>query len=221
MMRMARLSRLMQAPPASVYGKRRIARAEPVILALRLPDGGDGQALQVAHGPLPFSIWQGQDAFVTSLRTFWATQTFRPRARGAQGTTWVELWIAYEMAFGSCPRTNRAREVDGLLGPRPHARVMLANFTAASRWLLLPCLIVHPTLFGGTATRGLALKHLVVSTTTATLDACFCGDPDVYKGVQLRVLALRGVTAASAQACRDGRPISLRKRPLSMTTPVP
>ena len=62
---------------------------------------------------------------------------------------------------------------------------------------------------------------MAVSTTTAALDACFCWDPGFYKEVQLRVLSLRGVTAATAQACREGRPISLRKKPLNLTTPVP
>ena len=48
-----------------------------------------------------------------------------------------------------------------------------------------------------------------------------CWGPDFYMEVQLRVLALRGVTAATAQACRDGRPIALRKRPLNLAVPAP
>ena len=101
-------------PPASIYGKRRMARAEPVILALRPPAGGEGQALQLAYGPLPFSSWQGHESFVANLRVFWAAQTFRPRARGVQGTTWIELWVAYEMTYGGCPRTAKIR---GAVGP--------------------------------------------------------------------------------------------------------
>ena len=169
-------------PPASIFGKRRMARAEPVTLALRAPAGGEGQAFQLAYGPLPFSSWQGHESFIANLRGFWAALTFRPRARGVQGTTWVELWIAYEMTYGGCPRKAKARGSDGPLDIRPQARVLLANFSAASRWLLRPSLIGYPTLFGGTATRGLAFKHLAVSTTTAALDACFCWDPGFLQG---------------------------------------
>ena len=108
-------------PPASIFGKRRMARVEPVTLALRAPAGGEGQALQLAYGPLPFSSWQGHESFIANLRGFWAALTFRPRARGVQGTTWVELWIAYEMTYGGCPRRPKHEGAVGpwILGPRP------------------------------------------------------------------------------------------------------
>ena len=57
----------------------------------------------------------------------------------------VELWIAYEMTYGGCPRTAKARGSSGPLDIRPQARVLLVNFSAALQVAspAKPCRVPH------------------------------------------------------------------------------
>jgi hypothetical protein len=60
------------APLASIYGRRRMARAEAVALAIRAPGLERGQPLGLGYGPHLPSQWAGQAGFLESLRAFWA-----------------------------------------------------------------------------------------------------------------------------------------------------
>ena len=80
------------------------------------------------------------------------------------------------MMYGSSPRSARAQTRESPLEPTTQAPVLLFNYMAASKWMLRPLLLVRPTFLGGASTRGLALKHLAMSTTTAAVDACVWGN---------------------------------------------
>ncbi len=81
------------------------------------------------------------------------------------------------MTFGICPRSARTMGQEWPLDSRAPARVQLYNFMAASKWMLGPLLLAFPSFLGGAAARGLALRHLAVSTTTAAWMPAFVGMP--------------------------------------------
>jgi hypothetical protein len=94
-----------------------MARAEAVTLAIMALGQEQGQPLGLGYGPHQPSQWAGQTRFLENLRAFWAALVCRDRERGERGTTWVELWIAYEMEHGSCPRAARGERCASPLEP--------------------------------------------------------------------------------------------------------
>ena len=60
-------------PPKSIFGRRRLARAEAITLDLssRPASGMPTSPLGIAAGPLPKTRWHGDTVFLGELRPFW------------------------------------------------------------------------------------------------------------------------------------------------------
>lgn len=159
--------------------------------------------------------------FGDKLSAFWTDLDLRHRPRGERGTSWVELWVAFEALRGDCPGAPEQMGARPRLEVKPYARTLLYNFMAASKWLLGPETVRHPTLLGTATTRGRNLRHLAVATTTAAIDAKVIWPGWLWEEIQCRVLQLRGTSQYLLQRCRGGQTVTLRTRPLLMGRPAP
>ena len=162
-----------------------------------------------AHGPRRHSRWAKSMHFGDRLSAFWTDLDLRHRPRGERGTSWVELWVAFEALHGACPGAPGQMGARPRLEVKPHARTLLYNFMAASKWLLGPETVRHPTLLGTATTRGRTLRHLAVATTSAAIDAKVVWPGWLWEEIQCRALQLRGRLsglASEVQGRQDRHP---------------
>jgi hypothetical protein len=137
-----------------------------------------------------------------------------------QGTTWLELWITFEMRLGACPHGPEPERRLAPLERRPSARARMMAFTAASRWLLGPRGVDWHQLCGG-PTRTMAFRHLAVANTFSALDARVRWDENEFMEIQRRVLLLRRTAAEVITNCQGGRSADLRVKKLNLVAPPP
>ena len=146
----------------SLFGKRRMAKAEDVRIAPppdALPAEHVWQTL-VPQGPRRLPQWAGCQAFVTELTAFWQGLPYRARRKGELGTAWAELWIAFEMQYGRCPRAPRKRAEKRTLGGRQVRESAFLQLHGRLHGALATRLGVEPRLLGLTFDQGLRAPAL-------------------------------------------------------------